>query len=56
MNIETGKIVTAHCTAGMAAWLDPTGSLQAAGLLVVDMPESAPFHFVAVPLEAPKGE
>ena len=30
--------VTAHCGAEMAAWLDPDGSLQRAGLMVVDRP------------------
>lgn len=30
--------VIAHCTPEIAAWIDPGGHLQAAGLLVVDIP------------------
>ena len=38
MNIEIQRPV-AHCGSAMAAWLDPDGSLQRAGLLVVPMTE-----------------
>lgn len=30
--------VIAHCGPDMAAWIDPDGSLQRAGLLIVDHP------------------
>lgn len=34
-------IPIAHCSREIADWLDPTGTLQRAGLLVVDLPARA---------------
>jgi hypothetical protein len=35
-------VITAHCGKRMATWLDPTGALQRADLLVADAPSDSP--------------
>jgi hypothetical protein len=35
---ESRQTPTAHCSPELAEWLDPTGALRRAGLLVADCP------------------
>lgn len=51
LDIPAAPDVVAHCTADIAAWIDPSGTLQAAGLLIVEPMASGEDE--AAPSEAP---
>lgn len=42
IRLQSNNKPTAHCSPDVADWMDPSGGLRKAGLLVVDLPNPEP--------------